>query len=196
MKKIKNMNYQEAIQSIENFSKKKSINESFDMNIQVAKDIEALADNQEAFLNAIYNVFRFGFMAGYKQNSKEFEIKHNEHFSGQHEEAHKKLTELAYYLPCGIGAEYLYEIFVAFLNNHYPNIEQMMPNKQMKAFLETIQKHDEGMTQFEAKREEKAAEEPLLTEEEYTDNITKKLSQLHDAKALKIVSDIVESLTR
>ena len=112
MKKIKNMNYQEAKKSFESFSKKNEIKDSYDMNIQIVNHIEEAVGKQGILLDAIYDVYCFGFMAGYKQKSEDIEIKHNEHFAGSHEEAHRKLTELAYYLPFGIDAEYLYAFFV------------------------------------------------------------------------------------
>ena len=106
------MNYQEAKKSFESFSKKNEIKDNYDMNIQIVNHIEEAVGKQGILLDAIYDVYCFGFMAGYKQKSEDFEINQNEHFAGSHEEAHRKLTELAYYLPFGIDAEYLYAFFV------------------------------------------------------------------------------------
>lgn len=81
MKKIKNMNYQEAKKSFEDFNKNTVIAENYDMNFKVLTDIESLLiTNRNALFDAIYDVYCIGFMAGYKQNSMEFEEKHNEHF--------------------------------------------------------------------------------------------------------------------
>ena len=173
MKKIKNMNYQEAKKSFESFSKKNEIKDNYDMNIQIVNHIEEAVGKQGILLDAIYDVYCFGFMAGYKQKSEDIEIKHNEHFAGSHEEAHRKLTELAYYLPFGIDAEYLYAFSVMKLHLDCPGIEQYMPKKQMKDFLEIVQNGEERKEQSEAEKTEKAektenkTEEPLLAAEEY-----------------------------
>ena len=195
MKKIKNMNYQEAKKSFESFSKKNEIKDSYDMNIQIVNHIEEAVGKQGILFDAIYDVYCFGFMAGYKQKSEDFEIKHNEHFAGSHEEAHRKLTELAYYLPFGLDAEYLYSFSVWKLYYDCPGIEQRMPRKQMKDFLEIIQKHEERKEQRESEKTESKTEEPLLAAEEYKEKIIEMVKKIENVYWLRSIYVFIKTLT-
>lgn len=200
MKKIKNMNYQEAKKSFESFSKKNEIKDSYDMNIQIVNHIEEAVGKQGILLDAIYDVYCFGFMAGYKQKSEDIEIKHNEHFAGSHEEAHRKLTELAYYLPFGLDAEYLYAFSVWKLHYDCPGIEQYMPKKQMKDFLEIVQNGEERKEQSEAEKTEKAekpenkTEEPLLAAEEYKEKIIEMVKKIEKIDWLRSIYIVIKTL--
>ena len=202
MKKIKNMNYQEAKKSFENFSKKNEIKDNYDMNIQIVNHIEEAVGKQGILFDAIYDVYCFGFMAGYKQKSKDFETKHNEHFAGSHEEAHRKLTELAYYLPFGLDAEYLYSFSVWKLYYDCPGIEQYMPRKQMKDFLEIVQNGEERKEQREAEKTEKAektenkTEEPLLAAEEYKEKIIEMVNRIENNEWLRFIYRFMQGLTK
>lgn len=199
MKKIKNMNYQEAKKSFESFSKKNEIKDSYDMNIQIVNHIEEAVGKQGILFDAIYDVYCFGFMAGYKQKSKDFETKHNEHFAGSHEEAHRKLTELAYYLPFGIDAEYLYAFSVMKLHLDCPGIEQYLPRKQMKDFLEIVQKGEERKEQREAEKTEKTeneTEEPLLAAEEYKEKIVEMVKEIKNIDWLKFIHRLIINLSK
>ena len=199
MKKIKNMNYQEAKKSFESFSKKNEIKDSYDMNIQIVNHIEEAVGKQGILLDAIYDVYCFGFMAGYKQKSEDIEIKHNEHFAGSHEEAHRKLTELAYYLPFGIDAEYLYAFSVMKLHLDCPGIEQYMPRKQMKDFLEIVQKGEERKEQREAEKTEKTeneTEEPLSAAEEYREKIIEMVKEIKNIDWLKFIHRLIVNLSK
>ena len=196
MKKIKNMNYQEAKKSFESFSKKNEIKDNYDMNIQIVNHIEEAVGKQGILFDAIYDVYCFGFMAGYKQKSKDFETKHNEHFAGSHEEAHRKLTELAYYLPFGIGSEYLYSFSVLKLHNDCPGIEQRMPRKQMKDFLEIVQKSEERNGQGEAEKTENKTEEPLLPNEEYKEKIIEMVNRIENNEWLRFIYRFMQGLTK
>lgn len=202
MKKIKNMNYQEAKKSFESFSKKNEIKDNYDMNIQIVNHIEEAVGKQGILFDAIYDVYCFGFMAGYKQKSKDFETKHNEHFAGSHEEAHRKLTELAYYLPFGLDAEYLYSFSVWKLYYDCPGIEQYLPRKQMKDFLEIVQNGEERKEQSEAEKTEKAektenkTEEPLLAAEEYKEKIIEIVNRIENNEWLRFIYRFMQGLTK
>lgn len=202
MKKIKNMNYQEAKKSFESFSKKNEIKDNYDMNIQIVNHIEEAVGKQGILFDAIYDVYCFGFMAGYKQKSKDFETKHNEHFAGSHEEAHRKLTELAYYLPFGLDAEYLYSFSVWKLYYDCPGIEQYLPRKQMKDFLEIVQNGEERKEQSEAEKTEKAektenkTEEPLLAAEEYKEKIIEMVNRIENNEWLRFIYRFMQGLTK
>lgn len=194
MKKIKNMNYQEAKKSFESFSKKNEIKDSYDMNIQIVNHIEEAVGKQGILFDAIYDVYCFGFMAGYKQKSKDFETKHNEHFAGSHEEAHRKLTELAYYLPFGLDAEYLYAFSVWKLHYDCPGIEQYLPRKQMRDFLEIVQNGEERKEQREAEKTENKTEEPLLAAEEYKEKIIEIVKKIEKIDWLRSIYIVIKTL--
>lgn len=194
MKKIKNMNYQEAKKSFESFSKKNEIKDSYDMNIQIVNHIEEAVGKQGILFDAIYDVYCFGFMAGYKQKSKDFETKHNEHFAGSHEEAHRKLTELAYYLPFGLDAEYLYAFSVWKLHYDCPGIEQYLPRKQMRDFLEIVQNGEERKEQREAEKTENKTEEPLLAAEEYKEKIIEMVKKIEKIDWLRSIYIVIKTL--
>lgn len=199
MKKIKNMNYQEAKKSFESFSKKNEIKDSYDMNIQIVNHIEEAVGKQGILLDAIYDVYCFGFMAGYKQKSKDFETKHNEHFAGSNEEAHRKLTELAYYLPFGIDAEYLYAFSVMKLHYDCPGIEQYLPRKQMKDFLEIVQNGEERKEQREAEKTENTenkTEEPLSAAEEYKEKIIEMVKEIENIDWLRFIHRLITNLLK
>ena len=196
------MNYQEAKKSFESFSKKNEIKDNYDMNIQIVNHIEEAVGKQGILFDAIYDVYCFGFMAGYKQKSKDFETKHNEHFAGSHEEAHRKLTELAYYLPFGLDAEYLYSFSVWKLYYDCPGIEQYLPRKQMKDFLEIVQNGEERKEQSEAEKTEKAentenkTEEPLLAAEEYKEKIIEMVNRIENNEWLRFIYRFMQGLTK
>ena len=139
-------------------------------------------------------------MAGYKQKSEDIEIKHNEHFAGSHEEAHRKLTELAYYLPFGLDAEYLYAFSVWKLHYDCPGIEQYLPRKQMKDFLEIVQNGEERKEQSEAEKTEKAektenkTEEPLLAAEEYKEKIIEMVKKIEKIDWLRSIYIVIKTL--
>lgn len=199
MKKNKNMNYQEAKKSFESFSKKNEIKDSYDMNIQIVNHIEEAVGKQGILLDAIYDVYCFGFMAGYKQKSEDIKIKHNEHFAGSHEEAHRKLTELAYYLPFGLDAEYLYAFSVMKLHLDCPGIEQYLPRKQMKDFLEIVQKGEERKEQRETEKTEKTeneTEEPLSAAEEYKEKIVEMVKEIKNIDWLKFIHRLIINLSK
>ena len=131
--------------------------------------------------------------------SEDFEIKHNEHFAGSHEEAHRKLTELAYYLPFGIDAEYLYAFSVWKLHYDCPGIEQYMPKKQMKDFLEIVQNGEERKEQREAEKTEKTeskTEEPLLAAEEYKEKIIETVNNIKDIKILIYLDTFIKEIIK
>ena len=61
MKKMKNMNYAESVNAFAKFSQKHSITDDYDMNYQVINDIAPLLTNIEEFVNALYNIYCYGF---------------------------------------------------------------------------------------------------------------------------------------
>ena len=95
MKKICNMNYEEATENFAKFSGKHCISDDYDMSADILSTINSHLSSEDA-ANYIYDIFCYGFMAGYKQS--ETDSKQSTKF---HDETHKALTELAYNLPFG-----------------------------------------------------------------------------------------------
>lgn len=142
MKKLKNMHYKDTVKAFESFSKKHQIIDDYDMSCYVINDAIPLLTNNEQIMDVFYNIYRYGFMAGYKQNSHDVEKKHNKNFYGEHEEYHKKLAALSYYLPFGLHSEYFYRYMVFFLNHSAPEIANWLPIKQKRDFLKTLEEHN------------------------------------------------------
>lgn len=148
MKKIRNMTYEDARNSFDSFSKKHSIKDDFDMNYSIINAAQSLLTDKEAVINTFYDVFCYGFMAGYKQKEKEVKDHMESHMFNENQ---RKLVELAYYLPFGSGAEYLYTFMVLTLHSYYEYLESFLPAKQRKSFIECYKASEQ--------RQEKSNEE-------------------------------------
>ena len=135
MKKICNMNYEEATENFAKFSGKHCISDDYDMSVDILSTINSHLSSEDA-ANYIYNIFCYGFMAGYKQN--ETDSKQNTKF---HDETHKALTELAYNLPFGYNADYFYHIMCRKISR--PVLEYIKTKSiREKALLTHDQIHD------------------------------------------------------
>lgn len=139
MKKMKNMNYAESVNAFAKFSQKHSITDDYDMNYQVINDITPLLTNREEFVNALYNIYCYGFMTGYRQKEKEIKESYDRHFITSRGETHKNLTELVYHMPCGVYSDFFYGFMVSLLNDRFPDIEKYLPARQRKAFSEELE---------------------------------------------------------
>ena len=107
------------------------------------------------------------------------------------------MTELAYYLPFGLDAEYLYSFSVWKLYYDCPGIEQYLPRKQMKDFLEIVQKGEERKEQREAEKTEKTeskTEEPLLAAEEYKEKIIEMVKKKEKIDWLRSIYIVIKTL--
>ena len=152
MKKIRNMTYEDARNSFDSFSKKHSIKDDFDMNYSIINAAQSLLTDKEAVINTFYDVFCYGFMAGYKQKEKEVKDHMESHMFN---ESQRKLVELAYYLPFGSCAEYFYTFMVLTLHSDYEYLESFLPAKQRKSFIECYKASE----QRQEKRNEEARKE-------------------------------------
>ena len=83
-------------------------------------------------------------MNGTKQAIKSESDKHNEIFNRSEEKHHKDLVELAYYLPAGIGADYLYVYAVLSLNHYYgKSLIDLLPLKQRRLYYKTLEAYEQ-----------------------------------------------------
>ena len=145
MKKIGNMNYEELNQAFNSFSKKHSIEDDFDLNYNVINAIKPLLTDNEALINALYNLFRYGFMAGYMQN----EADRKAHF---HDETHRALTELCFNLPFGPYAEYFYSLMcgkidrpiLEYIKSKPVREQALAEHDRMRKTLNELTKGDNG----------------------------------------------------
>lgn len=149
MKAVRNMNTAESKAVTDKYIQKHHVADKFDLQglqlCQYKKELMAAAqtENSEKVSQTIADIFYYGFMNGAKQNEKQTADKHNKVFSISSEQYHKSLVELAYYLPCGIGADYFYTFMVLMLNSKSKGIEELLPAKQRKAFKEIVKQHEE-----------------------------------------------------
>lgn len=198
MKKIRNMTYEDAKKAFESFSKKHSIDDDFDMNSSIINSIKPQLISNEKIFDSLYDVFCHGFMAGYKQHEKELKEKCAKQYVS---EAHRNLSELAFYLPYGVSAEYFYSFIVFTLRSYGSNLEKCLPKKQRDLFT----KYCEEAEQRQEKRNEEAKKEreqkrAAMTPEEKEQSdlkceVTQKILYVEDLEKLKQIKAIIENET-
>ena len=71
-----------------------------------------------------------------------------------------------------------------------------MPRKQMKDFLEIVQKHEERIEQREAEKTENKTEEPLLAAEEYKEKIIEMVKKIENNEWLRFIYRFMQGLTK
>lgn len=150
MKKIKNMSIDEARQAFISFSKKHSINDNFDMNYSVINSIKPLLTDNEAIINALYDIFCYGFMAGYKQSEADLKAKVDKRM---YSDMQRRLLELVYYLPFGYHAEYFYYLMVYSFEDGM--LEAFFPRRIAKPALAIRAEREEKEARKKAEREER-----------------------------------------
>lgn len=185
MKKISNMTYTDFQKGFASFSKKHSINDDFDMNYSIINAVQPLLTDKEAVINAFYDVFCYGFMAGYKQKEKEVKDHMESHMFN---DSQRKLVELAYYLPFGRGAEEFYT-YMALRLHHDNVIEKYLPAKQRKPFIECYQASEQRI----AEKQEEAA--MTLEEKEQRDlkfEMQQKTLYVEDLQIIKKILEIIK----
>lgn len=162
MKKIKNMTYPDFKKSFASFFKRHGINDDFDMSYSVINAAYPLLTDKEAAINVFYDIFRYGFMAGYKQKEKAVNDRTKKHIYNENQ---RKLVELTYYLPFGRSAEYFYTMMA--LDLHKYGLERLLPKKQRKNLEECVKaierhnvtKQEEANKKLEQKRTAMTPEE-------------------------------------
>lgn len=142
MKATKNMNITEIKSATDKFTAKHPVTDKFDLQglqlCEYAENIRAAVQsgNDEALMQIIADIYNYGFMNGAKQTTD----KYNKVFNRSEEKYHKDLVELAYYLPAGIGADYLYVYAVLFLNRYYgKDLIDFLPLRQRRLYYKTLE---------------------------------------------------------
>lgn len=177
MKKIVNMNYEDAVKAFQSFSKKHPIDDDYDMNTLVINQVKNLLDDKN-FIDIIYNIYCYGFMSGAKQTATETAKKHDKVFSMSTEKHHKDLVELAYNLPFGTCADYFYTFMVLKLNEEYNGISKLLPTKQRKQFEDTVMQCKKELP--EETELEKEAPKTLSDNKGTKEQIIDKLNSIKD----------------
>lgn len=142
MKATKNMNITEIKSATDKFTAKHPVTDKFDLQglqlCEYAENIRAAVQsgNDEALMQIIADIYNYGFMNGAKQTTD----KYNKVFNRSEEKYHKDLVELAYYLPAGIGADYLYVYAVLSLNRYYgKDLIDFLPLRQRRLYYKTLE---------------------------------------------------------
>lgn len=196
MKKIKNMTYADIKKSFVSFSKKHSINDDFDMNYSVVNNVQPLLTDKESLISVFYDIFCYGFMAGYKQNEKELKEKCSKQYVN---EAHRNLSELAFYLPYGVDAKYFYTFIVYKLRSYGSDLERCLPKKQRDLFIKCYEETEQRQEKRneEAKKEREQKEAAMTPEEKEQRDLKFKMMQkaLHveDLQTIKQIFEIIGS---
>ncbi|MDE6829021.1 MAG: hypothetical protein K2P34_01595 [Lachnospiraceae bacterium] len=152
MKKIKNMTAAEAKEAFTKWEVKHPRHDDFDFNsaqIGNYKELFRLAD-RESIIDLIYDLFNYGFMAGYKQAESEQKAKIDKRVKN---DMHRKLLEMVYFLPLGIHANFFYTFMVRYIGKE--ELEYLFPKKIAKPALEIIAADEAEEAKEKAEREER-----------------------------------------
>ena len=158
MKKIENMNFKEAKEAFSKWEVKHPRLDDFDMGGLVLTQCGEIARgaDREATATMLYDLFNYGFMAGYKQSEAEQKAKIDKRVK---DDMHRKLLELVYYLPFGYRAEYFYCMMSYLLPE---DCFYLMPKRITKPMLEIRAEREDKKakdTELEQTAEEKQAGE-------------------------------------
>ena len=135
MKKIENMNFTEAKEAFSKWEAKHPRLDNFDMGGLVLVQCGEIArgTDREATATMLYDLFNYGFMAGYKQAEAEQKAKIDKRVK---DDMHRKLLEMVYFLPLGIHANFFYTFMVRYIGKE--ELEYLFPKKIAKSALEII----------------------------------------------------------
>lgn len=181
MKKIKNMTAAEAKQAFTKWEAKHPRHDDFDFNaaqIGNYKELFKQAD-RESIIDLIYDLFNYGFMAGYKQSEVEQKAKIDKRVK---DDMHRKLLELVYYLPFGYRAEYFYCMMSYLLPE---DCLYLMPNRVTKPMLEIRAEREDRKAKESEPKPEQTAEEKRAGE--YRCNIVR---MIYDIENLDTIASI------
>ncbi len=155
MKKIENMNFKEAKEAFTKWEVRHPRLDNYDMGGLVLVQCGEIArgTDREATATMLYDLFNYGFMAGYKQSEAELKAKIDKRVK---DDIHRKLLELVYYLPFGYRAEYFYCMMSYLLPE---DCFYLMPNRITKLMLEIrAEREDRKAKEAEPKPEQTAEE--------------------------------------
>ena len=159
----------EAKEAFTKWEVKHPRHDDFDFNsaqIGNYKELFRLADI-ESIIDLIYDLFNYGFMAGYKQSEAEQKAKIDKRVK---DDMHRRLLELVYYLPFGYRAEYFY---------------CMMPKRITKPMLEIRAEREDRKSKEAEPEPEQTAEEKQAGE--YRCNIAR---MIYDIESLDTIASI------
>ena len=181
MKKIKNMNIEEAKAVYLKFEAKHPRNDDFDMSgLQIGQYEELFNKaDKEAFVSLLYDLFNYGFMAGYKQSEADLKTKIDKRVK---DDMHRRLLELVYYLPFGYRAEYFYCMMSYLLPE---DCFYLMPNRITKPMLEIRAEREDRKSKEAEPEPEQTAEEKQARE--YRCNIVR---MIYDIESLDTIASI------
>jgi len=151
MKKIKNMNFQEAKEAFFKWEARHPRLDDFDMGGLTLTQCGEIArgTDREAIATMLYDLFNYGFMAGYKQSEADLKTKIDKRVK---DDMHRKLLELVFYLPFGYRAEYFYCMMSYLLPE---DCFYLMPGRVAKPALAIRAKSEEKKAREKAEREER-----------------------------------------
>ena len=112
--------------------------------------------DREATATMLYDLFNYGFMAGYKQAETEQKAKIDKRVK-----VHRKLLEMVYFLPLGIHANFFYTFMVRYIGKE--ELEYLFPKKIAKPALEIIaaDEAEEAKAKTEHEERQKVIDEAL-----------------------------------
>ena len=135
--------------------------------------------DREAIPTMLYDLFNYGFMAGYKQAEAKQKAKIDKRM---YNDMHRRLLELVYYLPFGYKAEYFYCMMSYLLPE---DCFYLMPNRVTKPMLEIRAEREDRKAKEAEPEPEQTAEEKRAGE--YRCNIAR---MIYDTES----PDTIESI--
>lgn len=152
MKHICNMTVPEVKQTFDKWEEKHCTSEKFEMGgLQLTRYAELLERaNREELLNLISDIFNHGFMCGYKQAETDQKSKIDKRI---HDDTHRRLLELVYYLPLGYHADFFYRLMIFSFDDGL--LEAFYPKRIAKPALEIIAEARAKEAREKAEREER-----------------------------------------
>lgn len=187
MKKIKNMTAAEAKQAFTKWETKHPRHNDFDFNatqIGNYKELFIQAD-RESIIDLIYDLFNYGFMAGYRQAETELKAKVNKRVK---DDMHRRLLELVYYLPFGYRAEYFYCMMSYLLPE---DCFYLMPNRVTKPMLEIRAEREDRKSKEAEPEPEQTAEEKQAGE--YRCNIARMVYDIENVDILMKIYTVAKT---
>lgn len=187
MKKIENMNFKEAKEAFSKWEAKHPRLDGFDMSglsFTQCGEIARGAD-REATATMLYDLFNYGFMAGYKQSEAERKAKIDKRVK---DDMHRHLLELVYYLPFGYKAEYFYYMMSYLLPK---DCFYLMPNRVTTPMLEIRAEHEDRKAKEVEPEPEQTAEEKQAGE--YRCNIARMVYDIENVDILMKIYTVAKT---
>ncbi len=187
MKKIKNLTAAEAKEAFTKWEAKHPRLDGFDMGGLVLTQCGEIARgaDREAIATMLYDLFNYGFMAGYKQSEAELKAKVNKRVK---DDMHRRLLELVYYLPFGYRAEYFYCMMSYLLPE---DCFYLMPNRITKPMLEIRAEREDRKAKEAEPEPEQTTEEKQVGE--YRCNIARMVYDIENVDILMKIYTVAKT---